>query len=134
MKKETRLICVWLTFRGSELNPDTISNNLNLHPSKSHRKGLPKQNSPSVLAKTGLWRLEVPSKSASIEDHVDAVLEKLNGVNMDLSSMEGVNESFIDIFIAQYDENKNRSSSYLIINKKQIQRIASLGLEIQITS
>jgi hypothetical protein len=130
----SRVIGVWLIFRGDELQPKLISERLNLNPSKQHVRGLPKQNSPNIISKTGLWKLESKNDSNNLGDHINEILDKLNGIDEDLRSISGVEDAYIDIFISDSDENENRVTTSFFLNAKQIKRIGELGLGIEFTS
>jgi hypothetical protein len=130
----SRTIGVWLVFRGRDLDPEYISEKLNLTPSRKHTRGLAKQKSPNVIAKTGLWVFESSAQADTVGSRIDEMLEKLRDLDKDVRSINGVEEAFIDVFIAESDCEENRVTTSSYIDAAQINEIARLGLGIKFTS
>ena len=120
--------------RGPDLDPDLISKRLGLEGTKMHMRGLPRPKSPTIISKTGLWSLESKSAANEVAEHVQDILDKLNGVDECVASIDGVEDAYMDIFFSERDEDDNKVGASFFLDPKQVSRISFLGLAVQVST
>lgn len=127
------LIIVAVYIRGDRLRPDEISRWLRIQPTRSQEKGVLVPGVKPVVAKIGLWGLIAETKSPSIADHVDELLGKLRSTETPINKLTGVEEAYLDVFIAPDNETKPTAAMEAVIREDHIQALSRLGLSIHFT-
>ena len=102
MNPQNQKLEVALYLRGDNLDPAQASRLLGLEPTKSQRKREERLTSTNrkVVAKVGLWALVAESKSDDLSVLIDELASKLGDRAALLPSVPGVQEAFLDVFIA----------------------------------
>jgi hypothetical protein len=129
MKQEEPYLIVAVYLRGGQLQPMHVSEVLGIKPSRFQVKGGLKFGSKDVIAKIGVWALIAQTNSPILADHLDELFGKI-GDPIPLDKIEGVEEAYLDIFMAPDAENQTVESK---ISKSDLQKINRLGLDIQLT-
>lgn len=87
--------------------------------------------SKKAIAKIGVWALMAQTESLSVTDHIDELLEKIATPQISLDQIEGVEEAYLDIFIAK--DNAERTTAEFMLDKHYIRKLGHLGLSVQFT-
>ena len=92
---------VAIYLRGDMLDPDLVSAELGITPSRSQRKGGPKSGNREFLAKIGIWVLEAKTQSDNLVVLIEELVSKLNVRGSSLLSVSGVDEVYLDVLRCQ---------------------------------
>jgi hypothetical protein len=130
--REPRLI-IAIYLRGDQLKPDHISEVLGLQPSRCQKKGELRAGSKTVISKIGVWTLIAQTDSPSITDHIDELLRTLRAPPMPLDQIDGVEEAYLDIFVALEQEHDQQETVEVMLSKTYTQALNRLGLGLQFT-
>lgn len=135
MSHQNPMIVVALYVRGYELDPLHVTSLLGVAPTRSSRKGEKKVSvtNQEVVSRTGLWVLSSDSDSDSVSDHIDALLDKIKNNAKSIPSISGVEEAFIDVFIAASSDDEGVASSSFGLSADTLSSLSALGLPVQIT-
>lgn len=133
MKSGEPLIIVALYLRGDRLQPDKVSELLKVQPSEEQRKGALIAGSETAVAKIGLWALLAQTESRSIAEQVDELLGKLIAPRTRLDQIDGVDEAYLDIFVAPDYSHAKRKTMESMLTRKQIADLDRLGVDVHIT-
>jgi hypothetical protein len=125
---------VSLYLKGSKLEPDVITSLLGIEPTKSRHSG-PLENEASVDAKyaTGLWVRSIDFQSVSAVPFLQELLETLIHSGVDLSTLPGVEEAFIDLFIARECVEDGRLDVFLSFPNQVFELLTRTKLSFQLT-
>lgn len=136
------LVMASVYIKGAELSPAWITSCLNVEPDDSHIRGDPVPRVPGRLFKIGLWmigaRLDCADGSRfSLFDRViDEVLERLTGVSVDISKLEGVESAYLDVFWCRslpIDQHLGKSVEFCV-SASVLHHLAALGLDLSVTA
>ena len=122
------MVAIYLT--GHQLNPDSISQVLGTHLSRSQKKGGAKALTGKGIAEIGMWVLEVESESRSVSDLMDELFQKIGNPLLRLDELEGVENAILDVFVAQDEKAIGKDSVCFAMTQVQIVRLGQLGLSI----
>jgi hypothetical protein len=102
MMNKSTWIEIALYLRGNALDPNYISGILRVEPTRSQLGGENRTSSSGVdyITRIGLWVLSVRSDSATIEETIVDFLLKIPSDVPSFSGLDGVEEAYVDIFIA----------------------------------
>lgn len=128
------MLIVALYLRGDLLDPDLVTQSVGIEPSKAQRKGerLVTSTGHEVIAKLGLWALVVESDSSSLDAHLTRLADSLPP-GLALSSIVGVEEAYVDIFVALASDTDGDARCELDVSPKSLELLARLGLPVRIT-
>lgn len=97
------LIAVTLYLWGDRLDPQTVTEHLQLTASESHYKGQQDTTTTGkvVTKRTGMWSLSTGDDlpNASLDDHIKRLESKLKNSEMRLSTLYGLDDACIDVFL-----------------------------------
>jgi len=133
MNAKGPLITVALYLRGDQLQPHSISKLLGIDPSDSQEKGQLSGKSNDFVAKIGIWSLKSQTDSPVITDHVDEVLQMLRRSSIPLDQIEGVEEAYLDIFVALDDEDDQGKTVEVMLSNTYTTALHRHGLGLQFT-
>ena len=135
MNQQSPMIVVALYVRGYELDPLHVTRLLGVTPTRSSRKGekTVSVTNKEVFSRAGLWVLSSDADSDNVSDHIDTLLEKLKNNPKSISSISGVEEAFVDIFIAASSDDDGSSSTSFGLSADTLSSLSTLGLPVQIT-
>jgi len=128
MIKKKLLISVAIYLRGHRLNPDHVTQTLNVQPSRSQKKGGFKPGSTRFVAKIGMWTLKVKSNSRSIAELINELFQKIGNLPVRLDEIEGVEDACLDIFVPLSKNGKIDETLEFVLTKSQIVKLSQLGL------
>jgi hypothetical protein len=88
-----------LLLRGDQLDPGKVTSLLGVEPSSTRTRGERRELSGGrwTTQRTGVWSLKVEAGSPS--ESVAALAARFGGQLPDLSSVPGVDEAFLDVFV-----------------------------------
>jgi hypothetical protein len=132
---QNELISVALYLRGDNLDPEIVSKKLGIEPSDSQYKGEKKVTSTGheYVTKNGLWALIAESDSINLNDLIGQVTTKVKSDDVMLHSIEGVQEAYLDVFIAGDTDVDGDGTAKFELNKDNIAEIERLGLPVSFT-
>ena len=125
-------LTVSIYLRGDRLQPDHITEVLGIQPSGFQKKGELRPGS-KVIAKIGVWSFIARTDSRVATDHIEDLLSQMKMRQGPLDRILGVDEAFLDIFIALDYENGTRERVEFMLSKKHVEELNQLGLRVQIT-
>jgi hypothetical protein len=127
-------LIVALYLRGTSLNPDQATQLLNVQPTRRQIKGQKSRTSTGheVVAPIGLWTLVIELDSVSLDEHLKQLLDRLPDP-LPLSSIAGLEEAYIDSFIAIATDSDGDGSCDLSVSSAVLQRLGQLALPLRLT-
>lgn len=134
MKSDEPKLIVALYLRGENLDPELINHVTGVQPSRTQKKGEKHTTSTGheFTVKMGLWALVVELESASLDAHLARLVGSLPSGTA-LSSIAGVDDAYVDIFVALVSSMQGDANCELAINPKVLAPLARLGLPIRIS-
>jgi hypothetical protein len=134
--KRNELISVGLYLRGDNLDPKSVSNKLGVEPSDSQRKGDKKITSTNreYIRNIGIWSLIAESESLSLSDLVSQVTEQIKSDDLSLHDIDGVQEAYLDVFIARDSDENHEGTIEFELSRDNIAEIARLDLRVFFTA
>lgn len=135
MSDQELKVTVGLYVRGDGLNPDSVSNVLGIEPSWSQEKGERKVTSTGreVIAKTGVWALVVAADSSELADHIGVLISKIGMKGQHISSILGVDDAYVDVFVAALSDTYGEASCAFELNVKVLAALKDMGLPLRLT-
>lgn len=126
------LLSVTIYLRGQQLIPEHVSAVLGINPSDSQKKGELHITSTNhhVIRKIGLWSLAAQNESNDVTEQIEELMKKIGQSSVPLNKIEGVDEAYIDIFIAI---NSNNETVEFELGEILLKEIARLGLLVRTT-
>lgn len=127
------LIIVSLYINGDELDPNLVTQKLQLLPTRIKKKGNVYINSrgDKRVDKNGSWCLEIEQKSLKVEDHIQDLLNKLKHLKK-IPYLKGMEDIYLDILVVLDKHTKNSEYTFNI-NYSMLKSIYILGIPIQTT-
>lgn len=134
MNADDPQLIVALYVRGDALDPDLVTKYLGVKPTKTQKKGqeFVTSSGREFVAKNGLWSLVIQSKSASLDRHLTALLTGL-GSCKGIDSIPGVEEAYIDVFVALASDKDGEAECALSMEPATLDSLAMLGLPLRIS-
>jgi hypothetical protein len=126
-------IIVAVYLRGDDLDPMHISEVIGVNPTRSQYKGQKNITSTNkeFSSKIGMWSLVSGSRSSKVSDHVNELIAQLGECGNMLSSISGVDEAYVDIFIASETDGVSDVSCDFELNKEALSALAVLSLPVR---
>ncbi len=134
MNKSDSIYKIFLYLKGDSLDPDDVTIRLHTEPTKSHKKGEKwlTSSGKEVMESTGLWALSAPT-TKSLSDALDKLSSTLIDNGAVLSELPGLEEAYIDIFIAVDADENGGGTSEFDIDEKSVASLAKLGFPVRFT-
>lgn len=128
-------IIVAVYLRGDLLKPESVSQVLGVKPSRFQEKGELRITSTnrSFHTKVGLWGLISQSDSSAISDHIDELVSKLGNPVIPLKEIDGVQEAYLDIFMAIASDDEAEKTVDFELSSEQMEKLNRLGLPVRVT-
>ncbi|WP_175445006.1 DUF4279 domain-containing protein [Janthinobacterium sp. MP5059B] len=128
-------IDVSVYLRGDSLDPVTVSSLLGIEPSKSRRKGecWTTSSNREVTAKIGIWAIVADANSSGLQAVVDEVTTRFRDNRINLSEINGVEEAYVDVFVAIDAEADGGGTCNFQLSKENVSALNSLGLPVRFT-
>lgn len=136
MSKAEALHTVAIYLKGDDLMPEELSARLGVVATKSHRRGQKSiaKSGKEIVARTGLWKSSRTAKSAiDLPLLLQQVASELLASGNDLSSLPGVEDAFVDIFIAQTAEHDGGGTSEFFMDAAAVATLNQLALPVRFT-
>ncbi|UTY59410.1 hypothetical protein [Massilia sp. erpn] len=135
MNSSDMKVDVAIYLRGEQLDPGYISSVLKLTPSKSKMRGEKSFTSSGkeIIAQMGIWAVYAQKNTGLLSDMIEELTEKITVFRGKLNSLQGVENAYVDIFMAT-DSNENGEGNFSFeLASKNIIELASLGLVLKFT-
>lgn len=131
--KQICQVAVYL--KGDDLDPGALTTIFGLEPTESHRKGSLRRtsNNRQLLEKTGLWVLSIKSESEKLSEMLEELASKFSKYGAELVPVSGVDEAYIDVFIAVSAEDDGGGTSEFDLSQECLSALARLGLPVRFT-
>jgi hypothetical protein len=131
MKKPEIDVAIYL--RGITLRPEHVTQMLGVQPTRYQTKGGYIFDSKKGIAKIGYWAIYAQTDSIDIFERINELLKKIGIQSTPLDKIEGVEEAYLDIFVAKTEVTDGRPVEFKI-SKEQLSDLARLGLSIEISA
>lgn len=130
--KSKPILDVGLYLRGSDLNPEVVTSALGVDASKSRVRGEKSLTSTNqeITAKTGLWFLDISTESSSLRDRLAWLTQELGRFSGSLTSIPGVQEAEISVFIALADNDRGGGEYEFDLGPTDLASVSKLGAPI----
>ena len=126
-------IAVTLYFWGESLIPAHITKALKIEPSQSKTKDgvTVTSTNKKVTAKTGVWGFssDYGIKSENLGEHISFLRSKIGNHLNQISSLENVKDSCVDVFIATEVE----ADCEFELTKENVMALMEIGLPVRFT-
>ena len=112
---------------GADLDLDLITSLVGVEPTRTSRRGDLLLAGGSVIARRSKWAYVAHGDGADFEQPIQEVLAAFDGVQIDLRSLPGVVDAYLDVY-GTADRAGGYDSAHFTLTGDQIQRLAALGL------
>lgn len=135
MNQQKKTVDVTLYLRGDALDPEQASQLLGVKPSKSQKKGEERVTSTNrkIVVKTGLWAFAAKSKTESISALVGELAFAIGDGVQNLPSIPGVQEAFLDIFMAIDAEPEGGGTCEFELSFNDLRLLERFGIPVKVT-
>jgi hypothetical protein len=133
MNSQDVLVTVGLYLLGEQLDPEKISEELGIVPTKARRKGEKRETATGreYISKTGVWSLVLSKDHAEVADVAANLLTALAHCKKPLKTLTGIQDAYFDVFIAGTADNDGEGSCEFEIDSAQLATLAQHGLPIR---
>ncbi|WP_082055148.1 DUF4279 domain-containing protein [Cupriavidus basilensis] len=134
MSPDEPKIIVALYLNGEHLDPDSVTREFGVVPSRAQKKGERRVTSSGreVLVKQGSWAWSVELGSTSLDDHLARLIRSFP-TGKPLSEIANVEDAYIDVFVALSSNLDGDAKCELDIKPDVLVSLAQLGLPIRMT-
>jgi hypothetical protein len=134
MKPEDPKLIVAVYLRGEDLDPERVTQSVRVEPSRTQKKGekLVTSTGREFTAKLGLWALVVELDSSSLDAHLMQLANVLPAGSL-LAAVTGVEEAYVDIFVALVSDTDGDAKCELALSSKSLELLSRLGLPVRIS-
>lgn len=134
MKLEEPKLIAAIYLRGEYLDPEVASRVIGVQPTRTQKKGERQVTSTGheLTVKLGLWALVVELDSPSLDTHLEKLVGSLPS-GTSLSSIAGVEDAYVDVFVALVSSSDGDAKCELSVSPKVLKSLASLGLPIRLS-
>jgi hypothetical protein len=124
---------VAIYLRGPDLDPVHVSNVLGIGPSRSQFRGEKRLSAAKIesVAKIGLWALVNDGDARTVEQAISQVVSKIPKDAPSLLDIDGVDEAYIDVFIAVDADTDGGGSCGFVLSPEQVKLLSSINLPVQ---
>lgn len=135
MKNSAPLVIVALYLRGEDLDPTDATTAIGVPPVRSQKKGDIKHGGAGKqhLVKTGSWVLASPLNSTDVSDHIRHLETLIGGKKSVISTISGLQEAYIDVFLAYETEEDKDASGEFELTSDAITVLSKLGFPLKVT-
>lgn len=136
MSSDNVLHEVSVYLKGDNLVPEVLTARLGIEPSRSHKRG-DKSTTPTgkeIVKQTGLWKFGIHTKSPiDLPSLLESIGTKLLLREVVLADLPGVEEAYIDIFIAKGANEGGGGTCEFHLNRASLNALGKLDLPVQFT-
>ena len=134
MNTKNQKIIAALYLRGEFLDPQLVTKSIGVEPSRAQKKDDVSFTSTGhkVVAKLGLWALIVELDSSSLDNHIKLLAELLP-FELSYSSIVGVEEAYVDIFVAMASDADGDAYCTFELSPRSLDALARLKLPFHMT-
>ena len=120
---------------GDELDPDSVTALLGLKPDEFHRKGKRWTTSTNreVIERTGIWVVSAKTTSNDLNRVIGDVASKIDANAPFLMQLPGVEEAFLDVFIAIDADTDGGGTCEFELTPQDVAELTRLGLPVRFT-
>jgi hypothetical protein len=124
-------ISVALYLRGYDLDPIAVSKALRTKPDKSQYRGERQFGTEgrSYVRNIGLWAIvaKLEPESNSVTDYIDVLLSRIDFDRKAISKLSGLEEVYVDIFVAKMSDDDGGGTWELEISAAQMAKLSQIG-------
>ncbi len=133
MTEEAMKLDIAIYLRGDELEPSSVTTLLGVQPTRAQYKGQKSVTSTNreVIAKTGMWVLAATTTSADLSELISELAEKVGAKGSSLKEIAGVQDAYVDVFIAVDAEEDGGGNCEFQLASQDIVTLETLGLPIR---
>ncbi|WP_165488674.1 MULTISPECIES: DUF4279 domain-containing protein [Dyella] len=128
---------VSIYIRGEMLDPDALSDLLQIEPTKINRKGERRSALAHIDARymTHTWVYSIKSDHSGVSDLALQVLSSFRDKHINVRALDGVDDAFLDIFYCEIPASGNVGESLEFSLDSQVIRVAAeMGLSIAVSA
>jgi len=120
---------------GDELNPDIVTGLLGIEPNESHKKGKRWTTSTNseVIERTGVWVISAKTSSNDLRCVLEDITSKINMDAPLLTELVGVDEAYLDVFIAIDADGDGNGTCAFELSQRNIAELSRLKLPVRFT-
>ncbi len=135
MSNTNPTLIVALYIKGYDLNPSIVTRLLGIEPTRSSYKGEKKitDHNKEVVSKSGFWVLASNVESYVVSDHLSFIKSSVESGIKDIFSVAGVEEAFVDVFVAAPSNDVGEASFSFILSERDVASLGEIGLTIKVT-
>jgi hypothetical protein len=135
MTEKDRNIIVAIYLRGDKLDPEFISETIDIIPSRSQYNGQKNITSTNreFSSKIGMWALIADTASFDVDDHINRLLLQIGKCGNTLRNINGVDDAYVDIFIAAKADKHGDLTCNFELREATIMALAKLELPVHFT-
>jgi len=132
-KKKLPPFMVALYLRGDELDPEAVTELLEVSPTEALRKGEKRYGTEGreYVNQVGIWTLKAATDSHSLNDHIQEVISKFKTSHIDFSGIAGAEEAHIAVFLCYTKTGRSACEFEFDITNENITEIGRLGLSLE---
>ena len=133
IKNYKYIVAIYL--KGDALEPNYVSKILGLEPSESQYKGEKRVTSTNreYKAKIGVWSLSARSESSDLSVLIEEVTTKIGDKAPLISSIAGVQEAYMDIFVAVDSDDSGGGTCEFQLSPTITRALGQVGVPIRFT-
>jgi hypothetical protein len=136
MNKSNYISSVGIYLNGKDMNPDGITTALRVKPSFSRHRGdywVTSTTRKSGIVKAGVWSLTTDSNYGAVSNDITQLLSQFPSDRKIVSELEGIDNSFFDIFVAGGAYKKGGGLCKFDLSRENITALARTGLPLFMT-
>lgn len=135
MSVQDKKIITSLYLRGHDLDPAVVSVKLGVSATCSQRRGETKLTSTNheVTTKIGMWGLTAITESQTLSDHIEELASRVTITGDFIRSIPGVQEAYIDIFVAPTFDKDDDPSCEFELNEQDVVALRRINLPVRFT-
>lgn len=122
--------------KGDNLDPSELTSMLGTTPTRSHKKGERWQTptGSEVIERVGLWAITIKSETGlNLSEALESISQTLSLHNCKPAQLPGIEEAYIDIFIATDSDKAGNGTCRFDLNEETLAAIAKLNLPVRFT-
>lgn len=125
-----------LVLRGDRLDPDIITDQFGVTPSRAQHKGVKQKFSSGAeyTTKIGLWAYDIKIYSNTISQNVDLLSSIFSSKKLPESNLFEKNISFIDVFIIADTNDEGEITFDFELTSENLTALKELGLPVLFTT
>lgn len=128
-------IIVALYIRGQDLDPDLVTKQLGIAPSRFQHKGEVRKTSTNrdYVTKIGLWCLISYLDSQLVNEHIENLALKIGATASLIRGIPEVQQAYFDVFIATESDIDGEGGCEFELSDDTLAMVSKIGLPVRFT-